>query len=218
MSYTKTVWNDDKAPFIEASNLNKMEEGIKSACDGVDELNKNIENYLPLGGGTVSGNVSAKRNDGNEVSFGVENSLAKGIICANRAGRFGLYDSLHNKWLIFSDENGNVFVEGSFTTENITSKVTLNDKLSSNYTKIARNGDVVTVTLRCDSELSASENLITGLPNPHTHLLGIPLINSSSGVVEGYMNVYTGANSAVLQNIVAKSSGSRVATFTYVTA
>lgn len=43
MSYTKTVWNDDKAPFIEASNLNKMEDGIKTACDGVDALNVGMD-------------------------------------------------------------------------------------------------------------------------------------------------------------------------------
>jgi len=60
MSYTKTVWNDDKAPFIEASNLNKMEDGIKTACDGVDALNvemdavdanlgnKNLKTYTDL--------------------------------------------------------------------------------------------------------------------------------------------------------------------------
>ena len=28
MSYTKTVWNNDNLPYINADNLNKMEQGI----------------------------------------------------------------------------------------------------------------------------------------------------------------------------------------------
>lgn len=38
INYTKTNWVDGQAPAISASNLNKIENGLKSACDGVDTL------------------------------------------------------------------------------------------------------------------------------------------------------------------------------------
>jgi hypothetical protein len=44
MSYTKTIWNDDKAPFIEALNLNKMEQGIEDAHTAVESANEEIGN------------------------------------------------------------------------------------------------------------------------------------------------------------------------------
>lgn len=36
INYTKTTWVNDNSPALNASNLNKIEQGIKDACDGVD--------------------------------------------------------------------------------------------------------------------------------------------------------------------------------------
>ena len=41
ISYVKTLWTNGVTPR-NATNFNHMEDGIKSACDGVDELNNNL--------------------------------------------------------------------------------------------------------------------------------------------------------------------------------
>lgn len=38
MSYTKTTWVNDSLPAINAENLNKIEDGVKQAVDGVENL------------------------------------------------------------------------------------------------------------------------------------------------------------------------------------
>lgn len=38
MAYTKTVWNNDAAPYIDATNLNNIEDGIESVANDVDGL------------------------------------------------------------------------------------------------------------------------------------------------------------------------------------
>jgi microcystin-dependent protein len=38
MTYTKTLWIDDQAPAIDATNLNHIEEGIASATIAVDDI------------------------------------------------------------------------------------------------------------------------------------------------------------------------------------
>lgn len=40
INYSKVGWDTTK--YVNPSNMNQMDNGIKSACDGVDELNNNL--------------------------------------------------------------------------------------------------------------------------------------------------------------------------------
>jgi len=43
INYSKTTWVNGSAPALNATNLNKMEQGIKDACDGVDGMVYTVE-------------------------------------------------------------------------------------------------------------------------------------------------------------------------------
>lgn len=48
INYVKTNWVNGQAPALSATNLNKIENGIKGACDGVDNQKKLLwENPSP---------------------------------------------------------------------------------------------------------------------------------------------------------------------------
>ena len=53
MEYTKTNWKNNGGPAINATNLNKMEDGILAAKEDIDNINKQIEEILENGGGGV---------------------------------------------------------------------------------------------------------------------------------------------------------------------
>lgn len=48
MAYTKTNWVDDTAPYINAANLNKIEQGIEDAHNGV--LATQLTGLIPING------------------------------------------------------------------------------------------------------------------------------------------------------------------------
>lgn len=170
----------------------------------------------------VAVHQSLKEGDSINKYYAKANVTIMGHKSAWSRGRyFVMYASSMGIFICEMLSNSTVNIEpmvrnSDLATEHITSHVTLSSKMATNYTKVVRSGNVVTVTLRVDSEITKGENFITGLPNSLTYLLGIPLINSSTGTVDGYMNLYNGDSGASLQNMVAKSSASRIATFTYV--
>ncbi|MEG1695560.1 MAG: hypothetical protein RR282_00525 [Acinetobacter sp.] len=54
MAYTKTNWVNDSSPYIDAANLNKIEQGIKdahdNAFDGGDVLATQLTGLIPING------------------------------------------------------------------------------------------------------------------------------------------------------------------------
>ncbi len=67
--YTKTIWVDDSAPAVSAANLDKIEEGIKDATDGVIALESN-PGHPPVV--TVSAFLALTPGDGDEVYLEVD--------------------------------------------------------------------------------------------------------------------------------------------------
>ena len=53
INYTKIGWDTTK--YVNPTNMNNMDNGIKAACDGVDDINSK---YLPKAGGTMTGNLA----------------------------------------------------------------------------------------------------------------------------------------------------------------
>jgi len=43
INYTKVGWDTSK--YVNPTNMNKMDDGIKAACDGVDELKDSLDDY-----------------------------------------------------------------------------------------------------------------------------------------------------------------------------
>lgn len=54
INYTKIGWDTSK--YVNPTNMNQMDNGIKAACDGVDDINSK---YLPKTGGTIFNSNSA---------------------------------------------------------------------------------------------------------------------------------------------------------------
>lgn len=55
INYSKTTFVNGSSPPLNATNLNKMEQGIKDACDGVDSLDTTVT--------TMSGTVAQHTQD-----------------------------------------------------------------------------------------------------------------------------------------------------------
>lgn len=82
----------------------------------------NAHNYssyaLPLTGGTLSGNVTVQKSDAEAdvyVDYTGENAH-KGSLTVTVNGTFGLYDRTKSKWVVYSDKDGNVNLNGNAST------------------------------------------------------------------------------------------------------
>jgi len=70
MAYTKTEWNNNTAPYINADNLNKIENGIADNDEAIIEL---VKVEMPIGSGcdyfgSILPNDSFMWADGSEIS------------------------------------------------------------------------------------------------------------------------------------------------------
>ena len=68
------------------------------------------QKFLPLAGGTLSGDLTASRTSASNTSLGVSNSMRGGDLRVGSTGDFGLYDRTNGSWLIRSDANGAVYL------------------------------------------------------------------------------------------------------------
>lgn len=80
-----------------------------------------ITNYLPLTGGTLSGNTFIKYDDTTWATYCMENSLRKIQIAINTSGYFGFYDNTNSKWIFQSYVSGNNAINGSLTLSDLAS-------------------------------------------------------------------------------------------------
>lgn len=65
INYTKIGWDTSK--YINPTNMNRMDDGIKAACDGVDDINSK---YYPKTGGNITGYAKISHNGAvNEVLY-----------------------------------------------------------------------------------------------------------------------------------------------------
>lgn len=60
MAYSKTVWVNDNAPALNATNLNKIENGIYNNAENVDDLLEGLINLdTTASPGTTDGDLYA---------------------------------------------------------------------------------------------------------------------------------------------------------------
>ena len=63
MAYSKTVWVNDNAPALNATNLNKIENGIYDNAENVDDLLEGLINLdTTASPGTTDGDLFAAIN------------------------------------------------------------------------------------------------------------------------------------------------------------
>ena len=67
---------------------------------------------LSYNGGTVKGNITLQSTDSVERHIQLTNLLHSGITTVTNTGRFGLFSNTNNKWIIGSDVDGNVVIDG----------------------------------------------------------------------------------------------------------
>jgi len=74
--------------------------------------------YLPIAGGTLTGSVTASRSGavGLSVETTNENNRHKGTLYVTSGGTLGVYDDTFDKWIVSSDKNGKVLLNGNAET------------------------------------------------------------------------------------------------------
>lgn len=65
-----------------------------------------LANYLPLSGGTVSGNIEIVIDTPNQRIFRIKNSVKDIYLNVNASGEFGLYDNTLRQYVFKSDPDG----------------------------------------------------------------------------------------------------------------
>lgn len=100
INYTKVGWDTSK--YVNPTNMNKMDNGIKAACDGVDALDTAMgsTNISTIGDGTVTGAISALKHHfgsgagaANRLAFKEEITEITGEMWASIAD--GTFDKVH---------------------------------------------------------------------------------------------------------------------------
>lgn len=86
--------------------------GDGTTTGAISELNNALSNYLPLKGGSLTGNVNVAKTDSSESHFKVLNSLHNGHLCASTTGKLGIYSMTANKWLCYMESDGTAIFNG----------------------------------------------------------------------------------------------------------
>ena len=81
-----------------------------------EKSTEHSHDYLPLNGGTLSGNLLSTTSDSNERHFQVNNSLHNGHLCTSTNGNFGLFSNTLGKWVVKCDTSGNTSLYGNAET------------------------------------------------------------------------------------------------------
>lgn len=75
------------------------------------------QKFLPLSGGTLSGDLTASRPSATNTFLGVSNSVHSGDLRVGSTGNFGLYDKTRGTWLIRSDDQGNTYLGNTLVSD-----------------------------------------------------------------------------------------------------
>ena len=114
----------------EASQLNLLSNSVQTLSGKVDSnyntLDNKFSNYLSLSGGKITnGNLNIENGSLSIDQFGqegnawisVENEIGKILFGASKdSGNKGLYDSKVKKWLVYIDNNQQVYLNGNAAT------------------------------------------------------------------------------------------------------
>ena len=106
--------NSVESITIPTSEYNKMKEQITQLNSDLNNKanTSQLNNYLPLSGGTLSGNLNAGNNTRTVATrFLAQNKFGQVSLEMSAAGNMGLYDMGAGTWIIRKNDTDEVFVE-----------------------------------------------------------------------------------------------------------
>lgn len=109
--YVNVPWTDTNTQTITGVKGN-AESAYRTGNVNITPANVGA---LPLFGGTLSGGITApilNINATGEAQVNVSRQGYSGRLLVSGTNKFGLYDSRHEKWIIYSDSDGNVEMFG----------------------------------------------------------------------------------------------------------
>lgn len=187
INYTKIGWDTSK--YVNPTNMNQMDDGIKAACDGVDGISGN---YMKLSGGLQ---VLTRTDTGSSTAFAIKSALPECLtefIDGNNAGLgyFGVKASKTPVYIPFgSSIRGQISVVGKNAAHAYTATS------GSSYAKIKINSTeawMLSFRVRVYSGYATDEYIIGGYNYASTKRWYSPtaiLVNSSGSakkVIFGY--------------------------------
>lgn len=93
--------------------------------------------FLPLTGGTLSGNVTISRAAQAEIILNNTNkSHSISLSVNNTTGYGGIYDNTNSKWIVYSQTNGTVILNGNANSATKATQDGNGDTISSTYLKL----------------------------------------------------------------------------------
>lgn len=120
MAYTPTVYVNDNPPALNASNLNKMEQGIYDASVGVERLNYTGASY------DLSETAGYIDTDGSIVPAGANKEKYTGKIPVSVGDLIGfrqMHDSAHSLWAVYAlYDSGMNFISRTNLAYNVSAK------------------------------------------------------------------------------------------------
>ena len=156
--------------------------------------------FLPLTGGTLSGNVTISRAAQTEIILNNTNkSHSISLSVDNTTGYGGIYDNTNSKWVVYSQTNGTVTLNGNANSATKATQDGNGDTISSTYLKLTGgtlSGDI-TITKAGEVNIYA-DNTTQG------HKISLCAGASGKGGIYDYTNskwiVYAETNGAVVLN------------------
>lgn len=141
INYIKTNWVNGQAPALSADNLNKMEAGIKAACDAADDVG-DMGDYVIERGSTADGWRYAKWKSGWCEMLGSHQYSGMSLTKSSAGTYYGNAETITvpdpMKTIVHADANktgnissGTLIYEHWYTGKNITTNFRAHSSISS---------------------------------------------------------------------------------------
>ena len=156
-----------------------------------------IDNSDMQVGDMQTGNVLAETSTTDSRKVSVGNSLHKGTLSVNSDGVFGVYDTTHSKYLLKSDKDGKVTLEGNATTATKADAATKATQ-DADGNEIAQS--YVPMRKWYCKTTAGSWSRICRIKGYSSHILSIGIVQNNQAVTHTYI-IGTGYSSATISQI-----------------
>ena len=102
INYQKVGWDTSK--FVNPTNMNQMDAGIKAACDAADQINTNLNNLIKTNTATVTTDAS-----GNAMLPLSREKILVSVDCTSHNGVRCMTMTANNNWYVFPLANSPTF-------------------------------------------------------------------------------------------------------------
>lgn len=214
MAYTKTEWTNNTAPYIDDTNLNKIEQGIYDNDQAITELDNNVDSKLGY-----------DKYD-NTSTYAVGDYCIYGniiYVCNTAITTAEDFDS--SKWTATSikeEINTNTTnisnIQSSLQSTDFSGSVTFNETNYANYA-FRCSGKVVAISYRGQAKTHTGDNIIFTIPSPYRPPNNIYAPFTKGGSAFGVLEIASTTGACRIVFISSTSSTDRLAcNITYILA